>query len=97
MSNVKFNKYNVAANGLKARVWYSLDNCVDSDYNVRKCVTIYAKDYGSDLGKIIGGAYENRTDTQSDVFDRGHADLFESHPLYAAARAAAELTARRAA
>lgn len=83
---VKFNIHNVALGALKARVHYSLDNRVDG----RNCVTIYAKDYGGTLGKIFGSAYVNRTDTMADVFDQGNATLFESHPLYAMARARAE-------
>ena len=50
-----------------------------------------AKDFGHTLRKILGSAYENKTDLQSDYFDQGKAVLFESHPLYAAARARAEM------
>ena len=83
---VKFNKFNVALGAIKARVFYSVDNRIDN----RKCVTLYAKDFGHTLRKILGGAYENKTDRQSDYFDQGKAVLFESHPLYTAARARAE-------
>ena len=83
---VKFNKFHVAGNGLKARVWYSLDNRADK----RQCVTIYAKDYSRTLGKIIPNAYINETDSQTDYFDQGRAVLFPDHPLYAAARQRAE-------
>lgn len=86
---VVFNKYNVKnAAGLKARVFYSLDNRVDG----RKCVTLYAKEYGHTLGKIIPDAYENKTDISTDTFDQGSVRLFEDHPLYAAARERAEKT-----
>ena len=84
---IKFNKFNVALGAIKARVFYSLDNRIDN----RKCVTLYAKDFGHTLRKILGDAYENKTDLQSDYFDQGKAVLFESHPLYAAARTRAEM------
>jgi hypothetical protein len=83
---VKFNKFNVTGNGLKARVFYSLDNRSDRC----KCVTLYARDYGGVLGRILGDAYKNETDSMTDYFDEGKAVLFEEHPLYAAARARAE-------
>ena len=83
---VKFNKFHVTNGTVKARVHYSLDNRADG----RPCVTIYAKDYDDALGAIIADAYENQTDTQTDYFDKGHVDLYETHPLYAAARARAE-------
>lgn len=84
---VKFNRYHVTNGTTKARVHYSLDNQWDG----RPCVTIYAKDYDGALGRIIGDAYTNATDIQTDYFDKGHVDLREGHPLYAAARARAEV------
>ncbi len=85
--SVKFQKYYVAGNGAKAKVWYSLDNRIDG----RKCVTIYAKDYDRALSVVFSGAgYTNNTDTQTDYFDKGKVVLFEGNPLYAAARARAE-------
>ena len=85
-ASVKFNKFNVTNGTVKARVFYSLDNRADG----RKCVTLYAKDYGHALGRILGDAYKNDTDILTDYFDQGRAVLFENHPLYAAARARAE-------
>ena len=84
--NVKFNKYHVAANGLKARCWYSLDNRTDG----RKCVTIYARDYTGTLGEIFADSYKNDTDSSTDYFEKGRVALFEDSPHYAAARARAE-------
>lgn len=84
---IKFNKYNVTNGQQKARVFYSLDNRADG----RKCVTMYAKDYDRSLGKIFADEYKNDTDSMTDYFDQGRVVLFESHPLYAAARARAEL------
>ncbi len=83
---VKFNKHHVAKGKTKARVWYSLDNRIDG----RRCVTLYAKDYGHALGEILADEYQNDTDTQTDYFDTGRAVLFEGHPLYLAARERAE-------
>jgi hypothetical protein len=90
-ATIKFNIYNVSNGTAKASVFYSLDNRVDG----RKCVTIYAKDYGRELGKIFANDYENRTDTQTDYFDKGNVTLFEGHELYAAARARAEANQQR--
>lgn len=86
---VKFNKYNVQANGLKVRVWYSLDNRGDN----RKCVKLYAKDYGYALGKIFPNEHENNSDVRSDYFEKSSVILFEDHPQYAAARAKVEALA----
>ena len=82
---VKFNVYNVTNGAYKARVSYSLDNHVDR----KPCVCIFAKDYTSDLFKIIPQGYINNTDSMTDYFERGRVLLREGHPLYAAARAAA--------
>lgn len=87
--SIKFNKHHVTNGSIKARCHYSLDNRMDG----RKCVTIYAKDYVGDLGRILADAYENDTDTMTDYFDQGRAVLFEGHPLYLVARARAETTA----
>jgi hypothetical protein len=90
MKSIKFNRYNVAnaTTGTKARVWYSLDNRTDG----RKCVTIYAKDYSDKLAAVFGtDCYENETDIMTDYFEKGRVVLFEDNPLYAAARARAEL------
>lgn len=85
---IKFNKHNVTNRETKqkARVFYSLDNRTDN----RKCVTLYAKDYGSDLGSIISDAYENDTDSMTDYFEKGKVVLFEDHALYNQARQRAE-------
>lgn len=87
---VRFNKHHVAQGAVKARVWYSLDNRTDG----RRCVTLYAKDYGRVLGEILADDYINDTDSQTDYFDTGRAVLFEGHPLYPAARARAEANQR---
>jgi hypothetical protein len=83
---IKFNIYNVTNGEVSARVFYS----TTANRGGRQCVTLYAKDYTRNLGKIFAGEYQNDTDTQSDYFDEGHVTLFEDHPLYAAARQRAE-------
>jgi hypothetical protein len=81
----KFNLYNVTNGTVTARIHYSVDNRLDG----RKCVTLYAKDYGHALGVILGDNYTNETDLQTDYFDKGKVVLFENHPLFAVARATA--------
>ena len=84
---MKFMKHYVTDGTIKARVWYSLDNRMDG----RKCVTIYAKDYGHELGALLPDTYENNTDLMTDYFDKGTVRLFENHPLYKDARKRAEM------
>jgi len=82
---IKFNKFCVTNGVIKSRVFYCLENRRDG----RKCVTLYAKDHNRSLGKIFPDVYENNTDSMSDYFE-GLVRLFESHPLYQAARDRAE-------
>lgn len=84
---VKFNQYHVVdtKTKVKARISYSLDNHVSG----KPVVTLHAKDYSDNLGQIFNEEYENDTDSQTDYFDEGRVRLFENHPLYSAARAAA--------
>jgi hypothetical protein len=82
---IKFNKHNVTNGAYKARASYHLDNRTDG----RKCVTIYAKDYGAALAHVLGDV-ENNTDSQADYFETSTARIFENNPLYLAARARAE-------
>jgi hypothetical protein len=85
---IKFQKFAVVdtATKTRARVHYRVDNRIDG----RKCVTLYAKDYGGALRKVLGGSYVNNTDAMTDYFETGKAVLFEGHPLYAQAREFAE-------
>ena len=85
----KFQKFYVTNGTTKARVSYHLDNRTDG----RRCVTLYAKDYSDSLGTVLAGDYRNDSDYQTDYFDKGKAVIFETHPLYAAARARAEQNA----
>jgi hypothetical protein len=79
--HVRFMKHYVTDGAKKAKVWYSKNNRSDG----RDCVTIYAKEYGNDLGSIIPDGYINRTDTMTDYFDKGKVTLFADHPYYQAA------------
>lgn len=83
--NIRFLKHKVINDTTKqsARVTYSLDNRTDG----RKCVTIYAKEYGAQLSKVVDPKLvSNQTDTMTDYFCKDTVRLFEDHPLYAAAR-----------
>ena len=86
MNQVKFHLHYVTNGTTKARVHYSLDNHVSGRQNV----TLYAKDYDRSLGKVLSNGYVNDTDLMTDYFDKGRVRLFEDHPLYKEARAAAE-------
>lgn len=86
MKHVKFHQHYITDGVIKARVFYSLNNRTDG----RSCVTLYDKDYGRALGRILEDGYQNTTDIMTDWFDKGHVDLYESSPYYKAARAAAE-------
>ncbi len=86
MSEIKFRKHYVTNGIVKARVRYSMDNRIDG----RKCVTIYAKDYGHALGKVLSEGYKNDTDSMTDYFDQGRVVLFEDSNYYAEARKVAE-------
>jgi hypothetical protein len=91
MSHIKFQTFAVvnATTAAKARVHYSLDNQADG----RKCVTVYARDYGHALAKVFEGttaAYKNDTDSMTDYFDKGRVRIFETDAIYAEARKAVE-------
>ena len=61
---IKLNKYNVTNGTHKARVWYSRCRLIDG----RDCVTIYAKDYFSDLHRVLGAGVKNDSDSMTDYF-----------------------------
>lgn len=89
---IKFNKHNVTnkATGAKARVSYSLDNRVDG----RKVVTLYGKTCLENVARVLPDVCTNDSDYQTDYVSCDIARIFESHPLYAAARARAEANVR---
>lgn len=83
---IKFNKYHVTNGSIKAKIYYSVDNRMDG----RKCVTLYAKDYGRELESLFYGEYVNNSDSMTDYFEKGRVTLFEDNPLYSSARSRAE-------
>ena len=87
---IKFNKHYVTSGTDKAHVYYGMDNRTDG----RKCVTLYAKNYGHALGRIFADEYVNNSDSMTDFFRKGCVVLFEDHPSYAAARERAEKNER---
>lgn len=79
---IKFQKFYVTDGAIKARVWYKIDGRTDG----RSSVTLYAKDYDGNLGKIFpGDEYQNNTDLMTDYFEKGRVVLFAGHKLYPAA------------
>lgn len=86
---IRFLKHKVTNGTHSARIWYSLDNHVSR----KPCVTLYAKSCLEDLKPIFGQQTQNDTDMQTDYFENDRVRLFEDHPLYAAARHAAEAKA----
>jgi len=85
---IKFRRYFVTDGAVKARVWYSIDNHVSGE----PCVTIYAKDYTGELGKLFQGpAYQNDTDLMTDYFDKGRVRFFPGDEWYSTARIVAEM------
>lgn len=83
---IKFRKYFVTNGTIKARISYSIGNRIDG----RNCVTLYAKDWTRELGKIFTSDYTNDTDSRTDYFDQGHVNLFEDSPFYLEAKKVAE-------
>lgn len=82
---IKMMKHYVTDGQHKARVLYSHGTLIDG----RECVTLYAKDYTRDLGRIFPSRYQNDTDTMTDYFDEGHVRIFPNDPLFEAAKARA--------
>ena len=87
---IKFNRHNVTNGTAKARCYYSRTTLRDG----RECVTIYAKEYGRELGAMFP-TVENETDSQTDYFEKDRVRIFAGDPLFAAA--CARCTANEAA
>mgnify|MGYP006269159965 CR=1 FL=1 len=86
---IKFNKYNVQKGKYKVRVRYSLDKRADN----RKCVNIYAKDYGFELRDFFPENHQNDSNYLEDYHAKSRVVLFEDHPMYAVAREKVEALA----
>jgi len=89
-------KHYVTDGTTRARVSYSRRTLADG----RDEVTIYAKDYGQDLAKVLldgrsipGMAYRDDTDTMTDYFCRASATIAQECELFEAA--AARVPARK--
>lgn len=89
MKAIRFMKHYVTDGAIKARVFYTDTALV----NGKRCVTLYARDYSRNLGKIFGDAYANATDYMTDYFDEGHVRIPTEHELYAAALARVRVAA----
>lgn len=86
MQTIKLMKHYVTNGTIKARVSYSRATL----NNGRDCVTLYAKDYSGEIGRIFSGDnYENNTDTMTDYFEKGRVRIYADNPLWAAACARA--------
>jgi len=85
---IKLNRYNVTdtVTKIKARVHYSHSHLIN---DARDCVTLYAKDYDRNLGRIFGDQYHNDTDAMTDYFDKGRVRIFEDNALFPLALARA--------
>lgn len=79
---IKFMKYYVTNGDCKAKVFYSNAPRVYG----RKSVTLYARDYTRNLGRIFD-EYINETDSCTDYFEAGRVEFFEDHPFYGQALA----------
>ena len=95
MAAIRFMKHFVTDGTTKARVFYSAGQICRKG-ELMECVTLYAKDYSGNLGKIFADKYENGTDIMTDYFEEGHVRIFPSDALYSAvmARVAANKAAR---
>jgi hypothetical protein len=99
---IKFNLNNVVntETGAKARVNYSTGPVFDpkdkgthpTKRTLVPCVTIYAKDFGNVLAPVFGdlAMVRNDTEIQTDYVEKDRVRLFTDHPLYAAAKEAAD-------
>lgn len=89
---IKFYRYKVVntETGDSVKIsFYSLDNHVSG----KPCVTLYAREYGYELHKLLRDYAEvkNATDIMTDYFEHSHVTFYEGDRLYATARARAEL------
>lgn len=76
---IRFMKHYVTDGTTKARVLYSHGWLTDGS----RPVTLYARDYGHELGAVFHGI--DGVGYQTDYFDKGCVRIAAGHPLYAAA------------
>ena len=89
MKTIKLMKFYVTDGVTKARVHYSHGQIHDGNGGLKDCVTLYAQDYDSRLGKVFTDTYENDSDMMTDYFDKGHVRIFPGNDLWDAALARA--------
>lgn len=78
-TKVKFHKYFVTDGTTRARVHYSPQTNASTG---RGMITLYEKNYGSNLPKIFNNV-ENDTDIMTDYFDDNKVRIREGSPEYA--------------
>lgn len=83
---IKFSQHAITntETGKKCRVHYSLDSHISG----KPVVTLYAKSHQDSMEGIVD--FNNDSDLRTDYLEKDRARFFENHPLYLAARAAAE-------
>jgi hypothetical protein len=85
-TTVRFLDSSVKLGTLTARVHYSINNRADG----QKGVTVYGKDYASELHPIFGDMAVNNSDSMTDYFEKSRVFIPEGHELYSAALERAE-------
>lgn len=82
LTALKFNKFNVTNGEVTVKVYYST-----TVRNGVPCVSLYQKDHGYELFKLLPDLCKNDTDIQTDYFCKTDAIIPEGHEHYAAALA----------
>lgn len=77
MAKIKFLKHAIIHKGKRIRVWYSKGELRNHPSGT---ITIYAKDYGSQLPEELHP--ENDTDSQTDYFDKDKARIEPNSKYY---------------
>ena len=92
---IKFHKHYVTDGAVKARIFYGTGACyvkrADGQRVLRDdVVTLYAKDYGSDLHTLFPGKAENNSDLMTDYFEQSRVRLLPGDEGYDAAKLRAD-------
>ena len=75
------------ATGQKAKVWYSRGQVCKGpagEVGLFDCITIYSKEYGYELNRVMErvGKTENDTDSMTDYFDKSRFRVFPDNPMF---------------
>ena len=84
-TKIKFLKHGLKVNGKYVRVWYSEGKLRN---HPERTITIYARDYGSQLPMELNPI--NDTDSTTDYFDKDKARVTPDNIYYAEVKKAAE-------